>query len=94
VISAASPIEAVGLFDRHEHEIGLLVTDVVMPEMRGPVLADRLLARRPDLRVLFMSGYSDVPVDLERRGTQAAFLEKPFTPSGLVAAVAALRQGA
>jgi two-component system cell cycle sensor histidine kinase/response regulator CckA len=61
-----------------------------MPEMHGPALARRLSAQRPDLPVLFMSGYSDsIPADAG--GTErAAFLAKPFAPADLVSAVAEL----
>jgi two-component system, cell cycle sensor histidine kinase and response regulator CckA len=61
-----------------------MLTDVVMPGMRGPELAQRLLRLRPDLRVLYMSGYIDnaiARVGLLHAG--AEFLQKPFTPDGL-----------
>jgi two-component system, cell cycle sensor histidine kinase and response regulator CckA len=90
VLAAAAPGEAIALFEQHEAEIALLLTDVVMPEMHGPALARRLNAARPDLPVLFMSGYSDsIPADAA--GTDnAAFLAKPFAPADLVSAVAEL----
>jgi len=90
VLSAGVPSEAITLFEQHAAEIALLVTDVVMPEMNGPALARRLSARRRDLPVLFMSGYSDsIPADAS--GTErAAFLAKPFAPADLVSAVAEL----
>jgi two-component system, cell cycle sensor histidine kinase and response regulator CckA len=90
VLAASTPSEAIGLFDEHAAGIALLLTDVVMPEMHGPALARRLNARRPDLPVLFMSGYSDsIPADAA--GTErAGFLAKPFAPADLVAAVAGL----
>jgi CheY-like chemotaxis protein len=89
VLSAATPADACALFDAHAAEVTLLVTDVVMPEMHGPALAQRLVARRPDLRVLFMSGYSDaIP---ESTGThRMAFLRKPFVGAHLVTAVETL----
>jgi FixJ family two-component response regulator len=60
-----------------------------MQEMHGPALAQRLVAQRPDLRVLFMSGYSDAMP--ESPGTRRmAFLQKPFVSAHLVAAVEAL----
>jgi DNA-binding NtrC family response regulator len=83
VFSAAAPAEARTLFDRHAATIDLLVTDVVMPEMHGPVLAERLRATRPDLPVLFLSGYSDaMPTS-----ASSAFLAKPFSSSRLLATV-------
>jgi signal transduction histidine kinase/ActR/RegA family two-component response regulator len=90
VLSAAAPGEALRLFEQHTREVALLLTDVVMPEMHGPALARRLGAVRPELPVLFMSGYSDaIPAD--SAGTErAAFLAKPFAPADLIRAVAEL----
>lgn len=90
VLEAGSPSEAGVLFDRHVNDIDLLVSDVVMPEMHGPVLASRLVERRPDLPVLFMSGYSDAMPDLQGAGGRVAFLGKPFAPSLLVSTVGEL----
>jgi DNA-binding NtrC family response regulator len=59
----------------------MLITDVVMPEMSGPELADRIRKLRPGMRVLYMSGYTDDEM-LCRKGLpeNSAFLQKPFTP--------------
>lgn len=80
VLVATEPIEAIGLSRQHEGPIAILVTDVVMPGMNGRELHDRLIAERPNLEVIYMSGYAgDVlidpagAVDLSRR-----FLQKPF----------------
>jgi PAS domain S-box-containing protein len=90
VLSAATPGQACVLFEEHERDIDLLLTDVVMPEMRGPVLAERLVARRPDLRVLFVSGYSDaMPASATATG-RTNFLAKPFAASRLVTTIAEL----
>jgi two-component system cell cycle sensor histidine kinase/response regulator CckA len=68
-----------------------VVTDVVMPGLRGPELVERLRIDRPDVPVLFVSGYTDRALgrlDLEVPNT--SFLEKPFEPKQLAAAVAKL----
>ncbi|HEX6536094.1 MAG TPA: PAS domain S-box protein [Gemmatimonadaceae bacterium] len=68
--------------------IDLVLTDVVMPELGGRELVDRLRARRPALRVVYMSGYTDD--EILRRGVMqsgTAFLEKPFTQPGLASAI-------
>jgi two-component system cell cycle sensor histidine kinase/response regulator CckA len=60
------------------------VTDVVMPLMSGPDLVRRALLVRPELRVLFVSGYPDrALVHSEQRDAGTAFLQKPFTPDAL-----------
>jgi len=64
--------------------VHLVVTDVVMPEMSGRQLADSLQERRPTLKVLFVSGYTDDAIT--RHGILEpgiAFLQKPFTPESL-----------
>jgi len=60
VLCAASPTEAQALFALHEPDIDLLLTDVVMPGYSGRVLYERLVSRKPSLKVLYMSGYTDV----------------------------------
>jgi two-component system cell cycle sensor histidine kinase/response regulator CckA len=84
VLDAISPSEALRLADVHPGPIHLLLTDVVMPQMNGRQVADRLLAARPGLKVLFMSGYADAAIvehGVLEPGTH--FLQKPFTPDGL-----------
>jgi signal transduction histidine kinase/ActR/RegA family two-component response regulator len=85
VLEARHGRDALMLADRYERPIQLLVTDVVMPEMGGGELAQRLTERRPDLRVLFVSGYTNDEV--LRRGIPNAgevFVRKPFTPEDLM----------
>jgi len=87
VLDARSPSEAAELFNQHAGDISLLVTDVVMPEMNGPALAERLIEKRSDLRVLFMSGYNEDLTSLSAHGRKSKFLVKPFSSSTLVATV-------
>ena len=84
VLVAAGGAEALDLAERYAGPIHLLLTDVVMPGMNGRELIRRLAPLRPDLRVLYMSGYADEAVaqhGVLDPGT--AFLQKPFTPGGL-----------
>jgi signal transduction histidine kinase len=87
VFEAASPHGACEIFDRHQQEIDLLLTDVVMPEMNGPALAQRLVAAKPRLRILFISGYADVALPIEAANPNVAMLTKPFQGSVLAAKV-------
>jgi PAS domain S-box-containing protein len=87
VLEAASPKRAVEIFEQHGEGIDLLLSDVVMPEMNGPSLAQRLVARRPSLRILFISGYADVASPLDSAGPNVSFLSKPFQASALAAKV-------
>jgi hypothetical protein len=86
VLDAAEPREALEILGRTGWSIDLLLTDVVMPGMSGPELASRVAGTRPDLRILFMSGYSEEPPPLDAAGN-AAFLPKPFSATGLARAV-------
>jgi PAS domain S-box-containing protein len=84
VLAAADPAAAIRVVERHGGMIHLLLTDVVMPGLSGRELADRLLARRPGLRVLYMSGYpGDAVVQHGALPVGSAFLQKPFSPDGL-----------
>jgi signal transduction histidine kinase len=85
VIEAAKGDEALQACEEHGDEIDLLLTDVVMPEMSGKDLADRLRSQHPELRMLFMSGYTDEAI--VHHGvldSTVEFIQKPFTPSGLL----------
>jgi two-component system cell cycle sensor histidine kinase/response regulator CckA len=88
VLEAANGEEALKVAEQHEGPLHLLLSDVVMPRMGGPELAQALLAKRPSVKVLYMSGYTDHP--MVRRGVVnagVAFLQKPFTPTVLVSRV-------
>ncbi len=94
VLLADSPAGALDLADRELATIDLLLTDVVMPGMDGTKLAKRLHERRPDLKVLYMSGY---PADvMARRGVlrnDVPFISKPFMRSELACKICELLDG-
>ncbi len=88
VFEAASGPDALQFAAEHQGPIDLLVTDVVMPQMRGTEMANRLRSSRPDLKVLFMSGYTDDQAFHQEAGNGPfAFLAKPFTPAALASKV-------
>lgn len=85
VLETTDPEHGVVLFDEHNMKIDLLLTDVVMPFMSGPTLAQLLNEKNPELKVLFMSGHTDNRLSLENileNGVQ--FLPKPFTTDALL----------
>jgi len=80
VLTAATPIEAMQVVSDHKDEIQLLITDVVMPEMNGKDLVERLRTRKPDLKCLYMSGYTADTIahhGVLEEGVR--FLQKPFS---------------
>jgi signal transduction histidine kinase/CheY-like chemotaxis protein len=77
VLEATTPFEACAIFDRRANDIRLLVSDIVMPGMNGPALAQRLVAREPNLRVLFISGYADIDPGIPF-GHTIRFMPKPI----------------
>ncbi len=84
VLVAHDADDALRIAHQHPGEIHVLLTDVVMPHIKGPELAQLVLKERPAVKVLFMSGYSDEPLNLETpSGMRAGFLPKPFTPAAL-----------
>ena len=88
ILEARDGADALRIASRHTERIDALVTDIVMPELAGHQVYQTLLQSRPDLRVLYMSGYTEH--DILRRGLvqrDTAFLQKPFTASSLARAV-------
>jgi len=84
VLEARHGAEALDISERHQGPIHLMVTDVVMPQMSGRELAQRLQPLRPDMKVLYMSGYTDDAIVRHGvLGAGMAFLSKPFTPDAL-----------
>lgn len=84
VLLARNGLEALALASGHAGQIDLVASDVVMPKMNGRPLVEKLLETRKEMKVLFMSGYTDDEV--MRRGVidgRTAFLQKPFTPAQL-----------
>ena len=88
VLAAETGAEAVELMDAHDGDIDIVVSDVVMPEMDGPTLFRELRKRKPDIKMLFMSGYAE---DAFRKNLDAEarfhFLPKPFNLPELAEAV-------
>jgi len=84
VLEAARGEEALRIAGEHAGEISLMITDVIMPGMNGRELAERMAVLRPEMKVLYMSGYAETAV--YRKGILdpgAPFLQKPFGPPDL-----------
>jgi two-component system cell cycle sensor histidine kinase/response regulator CckA len=94
LLLAATGRDGVQVAEQHAGPIDLLVTDVVMPEMGGRELAQRLTALQPGLKVLFLSGYTDdAIVHHGVLDAGVAFLQKPFKPDDLVQKIRAVLDG-
>lgn len=88
VVTAAGADIALRAFERMPHRPDLILTDVVMPGMSGPMLVERLMTMHPTLKVLFMSGYDDRQV-VHRYVVERGYklITKPFSTKSLRAAV-------
>jgi PAS domain S-box-containing protein len=86
VLTAANGVDAIALATTHDGEIHLLITDVVMPKMLGKEVAERVRAIRPDIAILFMSGYAQpVLASQGRLDAGVALVDKPFSSAELLA---------
>jgi two-component system cell cycle sensor histidine kinase/response regulator CckA len=95
VLVANGGQSAIEAHESCQNRVDLLLTDVIMPDLTGPVVAERLRAKQPDLQVLFISGYHDadrVQQFVTKRGF--TLLPKPFTVETLLRSVRELLNGA
>jgi DNA-binding NtrC family response regulator len=83
VLSSASSKDALAAADQHSGVIHLLITDMVMPGMSGRKMAECLVERRPNMKVLYVSGYGDAAIS----ASDAYFLQKPFSTEELATKV-------
>jgi CheY-like chemotaxis protein len=83
-LEASDGSEALDLLQAVPKAIDLLLTDVIMPHVGGIELARRIARVHPELRIIFMSGYSDDPVVRTIERSQSIFLAKPFTATTLL----------
>jgi CheY-like chemotaxis protein len=92
VLEAGSGLQALVIALGHVGKIDVIVTDVVMPQMSGPELVEKLHEKRQDFTVIFMSGYADgVAVERATGGTEVALLSKPFSTELLAAKIQEVR---
>ena len=88
VLTASTPSEALDIADEHAGTLHLLMTDVIMPEMNGGELAQRLMINHPAMKILFMSGYtSDIIGHHGVLDNDVNFIQKPFSMRDLAAKV-------
>jgi PAS domain S-box-containing protein len=90
VLLAARPEKALELAETHGSTIDVLVSDVVMPQMSGIELVERLSQSRPELRVVLLSGYSPETIDGDNLPPGSSFLQKPFDDIALLQTIRAL----
>ncbi len=93
VLETSNAREALQVASEHQGRIDLLLTDIVMPEMNGTDLADRMLNRQPDLVTIFMSGYAEHDVVRHANFSTAIHIQKPFTVDALLTRVAEALNG-
>lgn len=82
-LEASDGADALRMLDQTTEPVDLVLTDVIMPKMTGAELSRHLVRLRPELRVVFMSGYSDDPAVREFERMPPIFLAKPFTSTAL-----------
>ncbi len=83
VLACSAGEEAVALAEQHEQPIDLLLTDVVMPGMRGYEVAELVSASRPEIKILYMSGYAEEALVGRAAFAGSALIEKPFAVDAL-----------
>jgi CheY-like chemotaxis protein len=94
VLEARDGSEALALIASHEGRIDLLLTDLIMPGIDGEELARHIASRRPDTRILFVSGYSEDDRIRERLPkSRVRFLQKPYSASALGTSIRQLLDG-
>jgi len=85
VLEAGHGVAALQVLEQHPARVDVILTDVVMPEMNGQELGARVLAMRPDMKIIYMSGFSDnQDLRTEVVEQKSLFIQKPFTPQQLV----------
>jgi two-component system cell cycle sensor histidine kinase/response regulator CckA len=85
--------DAIEFFDESNASIQLLITDLILPKMRGSELAERLVKKNPDMKVIFMTGYSEDVYGQFKLPKNATVLKKPFSLKGALATVQKLLHG-
>ncbi len=91
VLEASDGVQGVALFRRHAGEIDIVILDLTMPRMNGDEALAQITALRPDACVILCSGYTKEEIDRQFTGRRlAGFIEKPFTPSELIARIRAV----
>src|SRR5688500_17213321 len=85
IVEARTGAEGAKIAEEMNYDIDLLLTDMLLPELSGSDLAEQIAARRPELKILFMTGYVEGDI-VQRCITElgASFLDKPFAPSVLL----------
>ncbi|MEI7817433.1 MAG: ATP-binding protein [Desulfuromonadales bacterium] len=84
VLTAICPLDALRIFDRAGEKINLVLSDIMMPDMSGPEMAKEMRLKNPEVRLLFMSGYSEEKVNShDFPGEKIPLMAKPFSPGEL-----------
>jgi signal transduction histidine kinase/CheY-like chemotaxis protein len=88
VLTASGPLDALRIFDRAGEKIHMVLTDILMPDMTGPEMAKEMRLKHPEIKLLFMSGYTEEKLNaLDFPGEHIRFMKKPFSPTDLAVLV-------
>jgi CheY-like chemotaxis protein len=88
ILAATNGEEALALAEGHSGRIDLLITDVIMPGISGRVLADQMARQRPEIKILYCSGYAEKAIFQPGvLGSHATFIQKPFSTNALLQAI-------
>lgn len=88
VFTAGGAEEVFKMWADIEQDVDLLITDIVMPGLNGKILAERLLAEKPSLKIIYMSGY--LPEEIAEETLEGTFFRKPFHPHDLLTSIRTL----
>ena len=83
-LEAVDGVDALRLLSETREPVDLVLTDIIMPKMTGPELGRHLVRLKPNLTIVFMSGYADDPVVADHERMPPMFLAKPFTADALI----------
>ena len=93
VLQASNGPDAIAIAEQHPGTVHLLITDIVLPVMDGRVLAEKLKSVHPEIKILYISGYSHEKLGHDKTADDLSLLQKPFTAEALATRVRRILSG-